>query len=63
MKCSRVDYLEGELYEKIQKNNNNNNNNNNNAVAFQGTMSKLSGSNERRSPSQDRLNDNVYDDS
>src|SRR6218665_3578948 len=34
-----------------------------NAVAFQGTMSKLSGSNERRSPSQDRFNDNVYDDS
>src|SRR6218665_2584468 len=34
-----------------------------NAVAFQGTMSKLSGSNERRSPSQDRLNGNVYDDS
>src|SRR6218665_1969616 len=27
-----------------------------NAVAFQGTMSKLSGSNERRSPSQDRFN-------
>src|SRR6218665_979934 len=34
-----------------------------NAVAFQGTMSKLSGSNERRSPSQGRFNDNVYDDS
>src|SRR6218665_2253313 len=34
-----------------------------NAVAFQGTMSKLSGSNERRCPSQDRFNDNVYDDS
>src|SRR6218665_681115 len=34
-----------------------------NAVAFQGTMSKLSGSKERRSPSQHRFNDNVYDDS
>src|SRR6218665_3254110 len=34
-----------------------------NAVAFQGTISKLSESNERRSPSQGRFNDNVYDDS